>query len=80
LSKEQGNADDVSPLDVKLVGIETKISFLERANQELNDQVFQQQKEIEELNRLLANLAEKLRLATGGVQIDDSDDHVPPHY
>jgi len=80
LSKEQGNADDASPLDVKLVGIETKISFLERANQELNDQVFQQQKEIEELNRLLANLAEKLRLAIGGVQVDDADDHVPPHY
>jgi len=80
LSDQQHKSNTVSVADEKLVGIETKIAFQERAIQELNQQVYQQQKEIEKLNRLLSNLSEKLRLAVSGVNVDDSDDDVPPHY
>jgi SlyX protein len=60
--------------------IETKIAFLERANSDLSDVVFRQQREIEVLRARLATLADRI----DAVQSDDTprspQDERPPHY
>lgn len=61
--------------------IEIKIAFLERANTELSDVVFRQQRDIEALREKITVLAARIQAS------DDSDatprspeDERPPHY
>lgn len=61
--------------------IETKITFLERANFELSDVVFRQQRDLEALRGEIAALAARVR-ASGESEITQRmpEDERPPHY
>jgi SlyX protein len=60
--------------------IQTKIAFLERANAELSDVVFRQQREIQALSAQFKELAERLHAVQGGSDAQDPEDERPPHY
>lgn len=72
----------------RMVGLETKVAFQERTIQQLNEQMYQQQRQIDRLNRVVTDLSSKLTAALTDVGIDDSstasnsnlDADVPPHY
>ncbi len=59
--------------------IQTKIAFLERANAELSDVVFLQQREIRSLAARIDELAERLE-ATRPDSPHSAEDERPPHY
>jgi SlyX protein len=66
--------------DDSIEQIQTKISFLERANSELSDVVFRQDREIRALAAQLKAVTERL----GALQSTDSprslEEERPPHY
>jgi SlyX protein len=61
--------------------IETKLAFLERANAELSDVVFRQQRDIDLLRSQIATLAARTQ-ASGDSDISPrtAEDERPPHY
>jgi SlyX protein len=59
--------------------IQTKIAFLERANADLSDVVFRQQREIEALSGRLRSLAERLAVVADEQAAAPADER-PPHY
>jgi uncharacterized coiled-coil protein SlyX len=65
-----------------LEGIEIRIAFLERANQELSDVVFRQQREVDALRTQLGTLLS--RLDASAAQPDERpytlEEEKPPHY
>ncbi len=69
--------------DATLELIETKIAYLERANAELSDVVFRQQREIQ---ALAAALAAQMKMMTERLQIQPEESMAsaalerPPHY
>ncbi len=60
--------------------LELKLAFLERANTELSDVVYQQHKQIEELRAGLRALAEKLDSRQSPEPARRPEDERPPHY
>ena len=60
--------------------IETKIAFLERANAELSDVVFRQQREIEALRAQIAALAVRVEAAQSDTDVRTPEEERPPHY
>jgi SlyX protein len=60
--------------------IQTKIAFLERANTDLSDVVFRQQKEIQALAAKLREISERLNAAESGDAARAPQDERPPHY
>ena len=60
--------------------IETKIAFLERANAELSDVVFRQQREIEALRAQIAALAARVEAAQSDTDVRTPEEERPPHY
>jgi SlyX protein len=60
--------------------IQTKIAFLERANADLSDVVFRQQRQLEALGARLKDVADRL----GSLQSEERhrapEDERPPHY
>ena len=67
-------------MDEVLERLETRIAFLESANQELSEVLYRQQREIEGLRLRLASLAERLRAASSGEEQRTLEDERPPHY
>lgn len=66
--------------DHTLEQIETKIAFLERANAELSDVVFRQQREIEALRALVIGLAARIDAAQTDTSVRTPEEERPPHY
>jgi SlyX protein len=66
--------------DETLEQIQTKISFLERANTDLSDVVFLQQQEIRALSARLKEVLERLDSAQGEERQRTAEDERPPHY
>jgi len=65
----------------RLVDIETKIAFQEKTLKDLNDVVYEQQREIERLGSLCDALAKRVReLSECSPGIDAPADERPPHY
>ncbi len=64
----------------RLEQIETKIAFLEKANQELSDVVYRQRQEIEALHARLAQLTERIEAAQTAPTPYTFEDEKPPHY
>lgn len=65
----------------RLIDIETKIAFQEQTIKDLNDVIYEQQKEIKRIAALCDSLAkqgEDFRQSSPG--IDSPDDEKPPHY
>jgi SlyX protein len=60
--------------------IESKIAFLERANNELSDVVFRQRQEIDALQAQLARLATRLDSAQPEQTAYSLEEEKPPHY
>jgi SlyX protein len=61
--------------------IETKIAFLERANSELSDVVFRQQRVIDALQDRVAALGARVQAAQeSDVTPRTPEDERPPHY
>ena len=58
--------------------IQVKIAFLERANADLSDVVFRQQRELEAMSLRLEALAQRLAAQDEARQIPG--DERPPHY
>lgn len=66
--------------DQTLEQIETKIAFLERANAELSDVVFQQHKEIETLRAQVVALATRIEALREDTGVRTPEEERPPHY
>jgi SlyX protein len=61
--------------------IETKLAFLERANSELSDVVFRQQRVIDALRAQVANLASRMQASQESeVTLRTPEEERPPHY
>ena len=61
--------------------LETKIAFLERANTELGDVVYQQHREIESLRARLEALIDRVSAALESQEPPRTpEDERPPHY
>ena len=67
--------------ETRLVDIEIKLTALEDLVQTLNDQVYQQQKHIEDLRALCAALVQRLEdAADDGGGTTSYTHEKPPHY
>jgi SlyX protein len=67
--------------DETLEKIETKIAFLERANTELSDVVFRQQRAIDVLSAQMTALESRLQTSYDADATPRSlEDERPPHY
>ena len=67
--------------DDALEKIETKIAFLERANSELSEVVFRQQRVIDALQTQLAALGARIQASQESeVTPRTPEDERPPHY
>jgi uncharacterized coiled-coil protein SlyX len=60
--------------------LESKISFLERANTELSDVVYRQQREIAGLQQQLALLKDRVEGFEGAQTSTPGGEEKPPHY
>jgi SlyX protein len=60
--------------------LESKIAFLERANNELSDVVYRQHREIQALRARLDALAERFDSITTADEQRTPEDERPPHY
>ncbi len=60
--------------------LELKIAFLERANTELSDVVYRQQREIADLRAHFAALKDRLETFAAQPTAYSADDEKPPHY
>ncbi len=60
--------------------LELKIAYLERANHDLSDVVYRQQRELEELRARLIALAHRLDEATHQQRPCTEEEERPPHY
>jgi SlyX protein len=66
--------------DSTLEQIEVKIAFLERANNELSDVVFRQQREIDALRAQIAALIDRVEAAQSRSDALTPEQERPPHY
>ncbi|MCP4755757.1 MAG: SlyX family protein [Proteobacteria bacterium] len=65
----------------RLIDIETKIAFQERTIKELNDVVYDQQKQIDKLNDISNALAGKIKeLFETATDAKPPANEKPPHY
>jgi len=60
--------------------IEIKIAYLEQANAQLSDVVFQQRKELEALHAKMAELLGRLEAEQAQPTAYSPEDEKPPHY
>ena len=60
--------------------LETKIAYLERANNELSDVVYRQQREITGLRARIEALAERVGAMRSPDEGRTPEDERPPHY
>ena len=60
--------------------LEMKIAYLERANNELSDVVYRQQREIEGLRRKMESLADRVSAMPATDEGRTPEDERPPHY
>ncbi|HZR37471.1 MAG TPA: SlyX family protein [Nevskia sp.] len=66
--------------ETRLIEVETKLAYLEETVQVLNEVVARQQKQIDALEALCRELAERARNAAEGVFRGTPADEIPPHY
>jgi uncharacterized coiled-coil protein SlyX len=67
------NGEDVERL-------ESKIAFLERANNDLSEELYRQHREIQALRARLEALAERFDSVTATEEGRTPEDERPPHY
>jgi uncharacterized coiled-coil protein SlyX len=60
--------------------VQIKIAYLERANTELSDVVFRQQREIQALAAQVREVADRLQSTQTPERARNPEDERPPHY
>jgi uncharacterized coiled-coil protein SlyX len=60
--------------------VQTRIAFLERANAELGEVVFEQQKEIRALTARITEVLQRLEAAHSAQDEHPAEEERPPHY
>ena len=60
--------------------LELKVAFLEKANTELSDVVYRQQREIDELRDRLTMLKDRFEIFAAQPAEYSAEDEKPPHY
>ena len=60
--------------------LEMKIAYLERANIELSDVVYRQQREIDGLRAKIEALSDRVSSIPAGDEARTPEDERPPHY
>jgi SlyX protein len=60
--------------------LELKIAYLERANHELSDVVYRQQRELDELNARMVAFANRFAELSHQPRAYTQDEERPPHY
>jgi SlyX protein len=60
--------------------LELKVAFLERANNELSDVVYRQQREIDQLRARVATLADRVEAQKDAPTQYTPEQERPPHY
>jgi len=65
-------------IDEQLIDIETKIAFQEDTLQELNELIYQQQRQIDQLEAAFKSLANRINEVLETVP--EHRDEKPPHY
>jgi SlyX protein len=68
------------PMDERLVDLEARLAFQERALQELNDVVVRQQRDIDRLTKELEALRIQVRSVMPALVAPSSEETPPPHY
>ncbi len=64
----------------RLERLELKIAYLERANTELSDVVYRQQREIADLEQRVATLKERFEALKSQPTQYTAEEEKPPHY
>jgi SlyX protein len=64
----------------QLIELETRITFQEEAIQALNDTVVRQQREIDQLTRMVKLINRQLRGFNEGLSSGPDNEPPPPHY
>ncbi len=65
----------------RLVKIETKIAFQEKTIKDLNDVLYEQQREIERLGAICGDLVKRVKELSDFIQGSDAPaNEKPPHY
>jgi SlyX protein len=67
-------------VEASLEEVQTKIAFLERANADLSDVVFRQQREIQALAAKVQEIAARVHAAQSADEGRTPQDERPPHY
>ena len=66
--------------DERIERLELKLAFLERANTELSDVVYRQQRDIDELQQRFEALKDRLEVLASQPVTYPVADEKPPHY
>jgi SlyX protein len=66
--------------DETIERLELKLAFLERANTELSDVVYRQQRQLDELQQRFAALKDRMEALASQPAAYSSADEKPPHY
>ena len=67
-------------MNERLVDLEARLAFQERALQELNDVVVRQQRDIDRLTKEVEALRSQMRNVMPALVAPQSDETPPPHY
>lgn len=67
----------MDPIDERLTELETRMAFLEHANQQLGDLVYRQQQQIDRHIRETTKMLENIQTSQAP---GDPADEIPPHY
>lgn len=77
---DTANSNDTPDYAAQLIELEHKLAFQQRAYDQLNAVVLEQQSEIEALRREIASLKESLETLSIRTQGGDLPHEKPPHY
>ncbi|HVK98876.1 MAG TPA: SlyX family protein [Dongiaceae bacterium] len=66
-------------MDERLIELETRVAFQEHSLQQLSDEMYRQQKQIERLDRLCQVLLQQLQDVSTALP-GKTQDEKPPHY
>jgi len=67
-------------MDDRLIEIETKVAYQEHTISELNDVVYRQQQQIDQLERICKALTDRVQDIDETATADKGGDEKPPHY
>lgn len=64
----------------RLIDLETKLAYQEYTIKQLNDVVCEQQKQIDDLTKVIDKIKSNMDVASDGGVKFNPEDEVPPHY